>query len=88
MEDGIQLDFQRLTSWEGEITMKSLLHTVAQLGGLSGVRLRRELAGLGRVLGYGRPERGELSWKSLGLTGFSLQLQASGRRKTGRCGGA
>ena len=65
MKDGIQSDFQRLTSWEGETAMKSLLHAVAQLGGLSGIRLRRELAGLGRVLGYGKPDRTESSSEEL-----------------------
>ena len=65
MEDGIQSDFQRLTNWEGETAMKSLLHSVSQLGGLTGIRLGRELAGLGRVLGYGRPDRVELSSEEL-----------------------
>ena len=65
MEDGIQSDFQKLTAWEGETAMKSLLHTVAHLGGLSGIRLGRELAGLGRALGYGRPEKVELSSEEL-----------------------
>ena len=74
MEDGIQSDFQRLTSWEGETAMKSLLHTVAQLGGLSGIRLGRELAGLGRVLGYGRPGPGEFQ-------GDCNPIQSTGRAK-------
>ncbi|KAF9643210.1 hypothetical protein BDM02DRAFT_3192027 [Thelephora ganbajun] len=43
MGDGIQSDFQKLTTWEGETAMKSLLHTVTQLGGLCGIRLGREL---------------------------------------------
>ena len=65
MEDGIRSDFGRLTNWEGETAMKSLLHTVAQLGGLSGIRLGRELAGLGRALGYGRPKKVELDSEEL-----------------------
>jgi RNA-dependent RNA polymerase len=79
LEDGIQSDFQRLTSWEGETAMKSLLHTVAQLGGLSGIRLRRELAGLGRVLGYGRQDRGELNPEE--LQGECDLLGTTGRAK-------
>lgn len=79
MEEGIQSDFQRLTNWEGETAMKSLLHTVAQLGGLSGIRLRRELAGLGRVLGHGKPERVELT--SGEFQGGCDPTQATGRAK-------
>jgi hypothetical protein len=79
MEDGIQADVQSLTSWEGETAMKSLLHAVAQLGGLSGIRLRRELAGLGRVLGYGKAEKVEQSSEE--LQGDCNPMQATGRFK-------
>lgn len=79
MEDGIQSDFQRLTTWEGETAMKSLLHAVAQLGGLSGIRLGRELAGLGRALGHGRPERVEISSEE--LQGDCDPQQVTGRTK-------
>ena len=79
MEDGIRSDFQRLTSWEGETAMKSLLHTVAQLGGLSGVRLGRELAGLGRALGYGRPDRAKHGSEE--LQGDHHQAHSTGRTK-------
>lgn len=79
MEDGIRSDFQRLTAWEGETAMKSLLHTVAQLGGLSGIRLGRELAGLGRALGHGKPERAELSSEE--LQGDCDPLRVNGRTK-------
>jgi RNA-dependent RNA polymerase len=79
LEDGIQSDYQRLTAWEGETAMKSLLHAVAQLGGLSGIRLGRELAGLGRVLGYGKPDNVEPSSEE--LQGGCDPLQVTGRAK-------
>jgi len=79
MEKGIQSDFQRLTTWEGETAMKSLLHTVAQLGGLSSIRLGRELAGLGRALGYGRAERAEIGSEE--LQGDCDPPQATGRAR-------
>ena len=79
MEDGIQSDFQRLTAWEGETAMKSLLHAVAQLGGLSGIRLGRELAGLGRALGYGKREWVEQSSEE--LQGDYDSPQVAGRTK-------
>jgi len=79
MEDGIKSDFQKLTTWEGETAMKSLLYTVSQLGGLSGIRLGRELAGLGRALGHGRPKKIELSSEE--LQGGCDPLQTTGRTK-------
>jgi RNA-dependent RNA polymerase len=90
MMTGLSDDFEKLTTWEGSNAMKVVLHTVAKVGNVSGIRFQREAVGMGRALGHGRKrewdetveiiDQGNDEAPVVGRAPFSLEPSMIGER--------